>query len=170
MSLLPIKTKVKGPAPVGKEGEDDIIDEAIRFFRANVLFASFEIKGGADRLLVYLTLFLNQCIVRLAAKAKNKKEGEKIMFDISKETFPLPGEDGWKLGGHFPSAKTRAEAEDARNYLKQVREEAATRILNRVFDDQGNPNKHWMAFSKRKFMVCFHFLHFFLLFLLLNLF
>ena len=29
---------------------DDIVDEAIAFFRANVLFKSFEPKGGADLL------------------------------------------------------------------------------------------------------------------------
>ncbi len=40
--------------------EIDVVDEAIDFFRANVLFKSFEIKGGADRVLVYLTLFIQQ--------------------------------------------------------------------------------------------------------------
>jgi actin related protein 2/3 complex subunit 3 len=46
--------------------EDDIIDEALRFFKANVFFNTFEMKGNADRLLVFLTLFTHQCIIRLS--------------------------------------------------------------------------------------------------------
>jgi len=38
-----------------EEGED-IIDEAISFYRANVLFRNYEIHGGADRIILYLTL------------------------------------------------------------------------------------------------------------------
>ena len=39
---------------------DDIIDEALTYFRANVLFKSFEPKGGADMLIIYLTLFIHK--------------------------------------------------------------------------------------------------------------
>jgi len=40
--------------------DDDVVDEAIRLFRANVLFRNFEVQGGGDRILVYLTLFIHQ--------------------------------------------------------------------------------------------------------------
>jgi hypothetical protein len=40
--------------------EEDIVEESIRLFRANVLFRNFEVKGGADRVLIYLTLFIHQ--------------------------------------------------------------------------------------------------------------
>ena len=30
MSVLPLKTKFRGPAPRGVEGEDDVIDEALK--------------------------------------------------------------------------------------------------------------------------------------------
>ena len=53
---------------------DDIVDEAIAFFRANVLFKSFEPKGGADLLLIYLTLFCHKVITECARKS-NKKAG-----------------------------------------------------------------------------------------------
>jgi hypothetical protein len=36
------------------------VDEAIRLFRANVMFRNFEVLGGGDRVLVYLTLFIHQ--------------------------------------------------------------------------------------------------------------
>ena len=40
--------------------EADIVDEAIDYFRANVLFRSFEMEGAADRVLAYLTLYIQQ--------------------------------------------------------------------------------------------------------------
>jgi hypothetical protein len=51
---------VRGPAPVQQADGKDIIDEAINFFRANVMFKNFEMKGPADRTLCYLTLFIHQ--------------------------------------------------------------------------------------------------------------
>jgi actin related protein 2/3 complex subunit 3 len=152
MSLLPIKSKIKGAAPPAPDGADDVIDEAIGLFRANVLFASFDIQGGADRLLVYLTLYIQQCLCRLDAKGKNKAEGSKLMIELARESFPLPGETGWPLGGHFPTPKARAESDQARNYLKHIREELGTRLVESVYNADGTPNKFWMAFSKKKFM------------------
>lgn len=37
----------------------DIIDEAICYFRVNVLFKNFEIKGPGDKVLVYLFVLLS---------------------------------------------------------------------------------------------------------------
>ena len=39
--------------------EVDIVDEALALFRANVLFRNFEVHGSADRVLIYLTLFIH---------------------------------------------------------------------------------------------------------------
>ena len=152
MTLLPIKSKIKGIAPSAPDDADDIIDEAISTFRANVLFAAFDIQGGADRLLVYLTLYIQLCLCRLDAKAKTKTDAAKLMIEVARETFPLPGEAGWPLGGHFPAPKARAEADQVRNYLKHVREELGTRLVENVYHADGTPNKFWMAFSKKKFM------------------
>lgn len=44
----------------------DVIDETLKFFKANVFFSSFEMKGDADRLLVYLTLYAHQCVIRMS--------------------------------------------------------------------------------------------------------
>jgi len=152
MTLLPFKSKIKGPAPPAADGADDIIDEAIMLFRANVLFASFDVEGPADRVLVYATLYISQCLTRLDAKGKNKAEGLKIMTELARESFALPGESGWMLGGHFPTPKSRAEADQARAYLKHFREELGTRLVECVYNADGSPNKFWMAYSKRKFM------------------
>ncbi len=59
--------------PLFIDKDDDIVDEAIRLFRANVLFRNFEVQGGGDRILVYLTLFIHQ--VRRTTFAKKLRGG-----------------------------------------------------------------------------------------------
>ena len=44
-------------SPAGDEV--DVVDEALALFRANVLFRNFEVHGSADRVLIYLTLFIH---------------------------------------------------------------------------------------------------------------
>lgn len=67
----------------------------------------------------------------------------------------VPGEQGWPLGGHILSAKGRDEEERVRNYMKQLREECCTRMLEIFYkESQEVPNKHWMAYSKRKYVSC----------------
>lgn len=60
--MLPLKTRLRGPAPCldPASAEEDQIDEAIKLFRANVLFRNFEVLGAADRTLIYLTLSIHQ--------------------------------------------------------------------------------------------------------------
>jgi actin related protein 2/3 complex subunit 3 len=73
--LLPIKTKSRGIAPPAVDEADDIIDETINTFRANTFFKNFDIKGGADRILIYLTLFIQECLLKLSAKNPTSIEG-----------------------------------------------------------------------------------------------
>ena len=47
-----------GPALKADFETDDIVDEAINYFRANIMFKYFEVKGGADKVLIYLTVFI----------------------------------------------------------------------------------------------------------------
>lgn len=90
MALLPLKTKVRGPAPTMSvtatpsagtmtlcvlvynvsylpDGatNDDIIDEALFLFRPNCFFKNYEIQGPADRTLIYLQLFLGECLAKV---------------------------------------------------------------------------------------------------------
>ncbi len=64
-AICPLKTEVKGPAVLSPADEDDIIDEVLNYFRANVFFRNFEIKGAADRTLIYLTLHVVQVLVKM---------------------------------------------------------------------------------------------------------
>ena len=63
-ALLPLRTKSRGPAPI-TDDEEDIVDEAIKYFRPNSLFRNFEVKTGADRTLIFLTLCVQQVSRRL---------------------------------------------------------------------------------------------------------
>lgn len=88
MALLPLKTTFKGPAPrLGNylsahkgvsnpcvieepSPDDDIVDEALKYFKPNVFFREFEIKGAADRTLMYLLLYITECLKRLQKVAR----------------------------------------------------------------------------------------------------
>ncbi|KAJ3345528.1 Actin- protein 2/3 complex subunit 3 [Kappamyces sp. JEL0680] len=57
---------------------DDIVDEAIGLYRANTFFRNFDIKGGADRLLIYLTLYIQECLLKLQQKMPSQLEGGSV--------------------------------------------------------------------------------------------
>ena len=38
----------------------DVVDEALKFFKANVLFRNFEVTCPSDKTLIYLTLFISE--------------------------------------------------------------------------------------------------------------
>jgi len=151
LAILPIKTNARGPAPPANADQEDIVDEIIDFFRANVLFNSFEIKGPADRVLVYGTLFLHKCLVEVE-KARDKQSGLRSLTELGTTTnFSIPGDSSFPLTGMFPSPGGRTEVDTVRLYFKQLRGAIATRLADRIFDGDMK-NKWWMMFSKRKFM------------------
>ncbi|RHZ82247.1 hypothetical protein Glove_110g113 [Diversispora epigaea] len=150
MALLPIKTKFRGPAPSAPSDTDDIIDEALDLFRANCLFRNFEIKGNADRVLIYLILFISDGLNRLV-KNPSQKEAMKNLNTKALDNFALPGEPGFPLNALYSAPSNRSDADLLRQYLTQLRQELANRLVERVYVD-GKPSKWWMCFQKRKFM------------------
>ena len=54
----------------------------------------------------------------------------------------------------YEPPRDRQDAEHLRQYLSQVRQELATRLLARVYEEggDGKPSKWWMSFQKRRFM------------------
>jgi actin related protein 2/3 complex, subunit 3 len=109
--------------------QEDIIDETLHYFRANVLFRNFEVKGSADRTMIYLTLFACQLLVR-AEKIEDKNAGifnQATPFILNKDDdmswlavrefrnlavkpFAIPGDATWALGGLFSMPQSKAEA------------------------------------------------------------
>ncbi|KAL6066882.1 subunit of the Arp2/3 complex, variant 3 [Balamuthia mandrillaris] len=109
MALLPIKSQYKGPAPKATDpSQPDIIDEALDFFKANVLFRNYEVKGPADRVLVYLTLYISECLVKIGVTSKG--EAEKLLFQNAISNFAVPGDRNFTLAGFVQNPKARQEA------------------------------------------------------------
>ncbi|CAI5486136.1 unnamed protein product [Closterium sp. Naga37s-1] len=148
---LPKPTSPFPPPPVTHSEETDIVDEAITLFRANVLFRRFDIRGPADKLLVYLTLYINMALKRIDS-CPSEAEGIRLLINLGLEPFPIPGDPGFPLAGLFATPTSRLEAETLRTYLQSVREETSNRLLQLVYLPDGSPNKWWLSFSKRKFM------------------
>ncbi|ESO84651.1 hypothetical protein LOTGIDRAFT_196504 [Lottia gigantea] len=150
MGLLPIKTQYKGPAAKEVNGSD-IIDEAIGFFKANIFFRNYEIKSEADRTLIYVTLYITECLKKLQ-RCSSRSQAEKEMYTLGITNFPIPGEGGFPLNAMY-SKPSRQEDETMRAYLQQLRQETGLRMIDRVFDQQSDkPSKWWLCFAKRKFM------------------
>jgi actin related protein 2/3 complex subunit 3 len=135
--------------PRHSAAEDDIIDETLYFFKPNVLFKHFEVKGGADRVLIYLTLYITQCLQKLE-KCPTQVDGVKALTAMAHETFRIPGDPGFALGSFFPAPENAQEADLCRAYLKQVREELGRRLVAKVYGEDGQPSKFWLVFAKRK--------------------
>ncbi|KAK9128934.1 hypothetical protein Syun_017731 [Stephania yunnanensis] len=157
MSSASLENPYQRPCPISNQDSADIVDEAITFFRANVFFRNFDIKSSADKLLIYLTFYINVALKRLEG-CRTLAGGTKAIINLGLENVPIPGEAGFPFAGLFslPQSKKEAvctvDAELFRNYLKQIREETSGRLLSVAYRPNGTPNKWWLAFAKRKFM------------------
>jgi actin related protein 2/3 complex subunit 3 len=151
MALLPLNTKFKGPSPPGNGGLD-IIDEALQYFKANVFFKTFEIKSEADRVLIYITLYITECLKKLQ-KCTSREVSKKELQTLAIANFDLPGEPRFPLNAMYQKPSNKAEADSMRSYLTQIRQETGQRLIEKAFDPTTDkPSKWWMCFVKRKFM------------------
>ena len=138
MAVLPIKTKFRGPAPLGMHAllsilnictqlswcpadytQADIIDETLDLFRANSLFRNFEIKGPADRLLIVLILFVSDCLAKIgsARTVPNQLEANKTLNTLAVDNFPIPGDANFPLNAHYAPPASRADAGATSTFL-----------------------------------------------------
>ncbi|EGP85210.1 unnamed protein product [Zymoseptoria tritici ST99CH_1E4] len=165
-ALLPLRTRTRGPAQqlpaltssteldIDPSNESyDPLDEVLSLFRANTFFRNFEIKGPADRVLIYGILYVTEALNKIRPNM-GRKEAEKAVMSSALDTnFAVPGDAGFPLNQMFEAPRDRNEAEVLRQYVMQMRQELAARLLNRVYaDGTGVPSKWWLSFSKRKFM------------------
>ncbi|OCF77096.1 arp2/3 complex 21 kDa subunit [Kwoniella mangroviensis CBS 8886] len=179
MALLPINTKIRGPAPLAADSsQPDIIEESLDLFRANCLFRNFEIKGKSfilptDRLMIYLILFISECLTKLAPSpgkpSPGYQEALKLLQTQAVDTFALPGDAGFPLNSLYHPPASRVDADALRSYLTQTRQELAIRLVDRLYPHEqvlgsdgqptgqvggraNKPSKWWMSFQKRRFM------------------
>ena len=103
-ALLPLRTKTRGPAqqlaqlPPGTSDLDldpsnesyDPLDEILSLFRANTFFRNFEIKGPADRVLIYGILYTTSILTQIKP-TMSRREAEKAVMNVALETnFAIP--------------------------------------------------------------------------------
>ncbi|KAI9810931.1 MAG: subunit of the Arp2/3 complex [Phylliscum demangeonii] len=164
-ALLPLRTRTRGPAytlpalaagtsdaDVDPESESyDALDDILVLFRANTFFRNFEIRGPADRLLIYGILFVSECLAKIKP-TMSAREAEKAVMNAAMESFAIPGDAGFPLNQSFEAPADKNDAETLRQYISQVRQELATRLLGRVYAGGNTPSKWWLSFTKRKFM------------------
>jgi actin related protein 2/3 complex subunit 3 len=150
-AILPLRTRTRGPAQqlsalpsdvseldVDPSSESyDPLDEVLSLFRANTFFRNFEIKGPAD----------SEALSKIKP-GMTRREAEKSVFNVSLDTnFAIPGDAGFPLNQAYEAPRDRNEAEVLRQYIMQMRQELAARLLNRVYaDPSGQPSKvcqHW---------------------------
>lgn len=154
--ILPLRESIRGPAPnldpptTDGAVQEDIVDEVLRLFRANVLFKSFEVHNAADRLLVYLTLYTSLCLnsashttstpttlhhwshVELAENKPDRSGADRALSKLAHEGCALPGEPGFPLGGLMtPPENAHETGWDAAiaYYLGQNHEQLACMFL-----------------------------------------
>lgn len=98
--ILPLRTRTRGPAytlpalppntadiDVAPDSESyDCVDEILSLFRANVLFRNFEINGPADRMLIYGTLFVSECLGKVKP-TMTARDAEKVSCPFTFMTF-----------------------------------------------------------------------------------
>ena len=166
--LFPLRTKVRGPvyplpfpdpplpaheSPDPDSESYDILDEVLSLFRANSFFRNFEIQGPADRLLIYGIWFVSDCLTKIKPGA-SLRDATKDVNNLALDTqFAIPGDPGWPLNQMYEPPRDRQDGEILRQYMSQVRQELAARLLARVYDGEDDkPSKWWLSFTKRKFM------------------
>ena len=162
--LLPLKvtrkvcghttTTTRGCVPT-PPGDSDIVDEALDLFKANIFFSTYEVKGKADRILIYCTLYVILCLKKLA-RCPNSAKAVQDMYALALQRFALPGESDFPLNAFYEKPKDN-EKEELRKYFTQLRLEVGYRLVERVFDPNMNggddkPSKWWVCLSKRKFL------------------
>ncbi|KAI9503065.1 subunit of the Arp2/3 complex [Coemansia spiralis] len=152
--LVPIATKIRGPAPYNPSLTYDAIDEALELFRPNSFFKNFEIKGNDDRLLIYLILFISQCLNKLRTTT-TQAEATKQLYSLAVTNVVIPADPQFPLHSMYPQVD-RMEGEQLRQYLQQVRQELVQRLVPIVYTADGQssqaPSKWWLSFQKRHFM------------------
>jgi len=147
----------RGPAPVPADpAQMDIVDQTLDFFKANILFSSYEIKAKSDLVLVYCTLYVVLCLKRLA-KLSDEVEAKREMYVLAVDNFALPGDSHFPLNAFFSKAKTESQKEELRRYLTQLGLETGFRLAERVFNEKwvsvgSVPAKWWTCFAKKKFL------------------
>jgi actin related protein 2/3 complex subunit 3 len=72
----------------------------------------------------------------------SRREAEKAVMNVALDTnFAIPGDATFPLNQAFEPPRDRNEAELLRQYIMQMRQELAVRLVSRVYADGDAPSK-----------------------------
>lgn len=112
-----------------------------------------QIKGPADRTLIYLIFYITECLRKLQ-KSPNKIAGQKDLAALAlSHQLPIPGENGFPLNSMYKAPQSKPDEDELRAYLQQARQELGARLCDLAFPEpQERPSKWWLCFARRRFM------------------
>ena len=154
--LLPLKGDDKSGAAPRFQGEgQDIVDEAIEQFRAQIMFTTFKPQGPADKIIVFLTSFIQKVLEQWS---KHQKNPDKVL-QIGKELVEWDIETNSpdfimnKLG-QMHKAKNGGEEAKMKKYLKLCKQETFSRLHARLTNDKTGDmdRKFWLVFGKKPYL------------------
>jgi actin related protein 2/3 complex subunit 3 len=156
--LLPLATGscTDGPCTVLRSSPDfkDIVAEAIELFRFIILMKNrFDIRSSADKVLVYLILWIQRLLqIACTHAACSKEELAAVLLKAAKEPS-VPGDDNFPLNMFFLAPVSAKEKLLCSRYLEQLRLETARRLATRIWDDQSmRASKWWTQFAEVNWM------------------
>lgn len=89
----------------------DIIDEALDFWRANVLYRIYQHKGGADLILCYLTAYIGELLRFCHKSCPTLNDAKKNILQVSHmQNYAIPGDKNFCLPGFFSAPASKQEA------------------------------------------------------------
>lgn len=133
----------------------DILDEVLYYFKARMMLKTFPMEGPADRLSLYLTLYLQQCIRRVSKQEApfSATQCRNLLQMMAMERPIAPGDHGYPFNAVYSRGPDDDKNSDAfHDYLKQLRLELSYRLTERLYafpEADGGPNKFWMTFARK---------------------
>ncbi|OIR57010.1 MAG: ARP2/3 complex 21 kDa subunit [Amphiamblys sp. WSBS2006] len=120
-----------------------LVEEALRLFKPNSFYPSFEMRGDGDIVLVYLHSFIQECLKALDG-TMGRRAAEEALAPKAAEALRAGSE-----GLHSVCKKGEVTGE-LRKHLYGLRVLAVEELLKRVYRDSDTPDKWWLVFQKRK--------------------
>ena len=158
---------VGGPAPAMPADPDeetgevpqDILDEVMYCFKARMMMASFPMDGPGDRISLYLTLYIQQALKRLAPAMQEsvaEKDAMQLLTELAKERIVGVGDAAFPFNAMYPSTIPADEKAEWNQYVLQLRLELAARIHAAVYafphGKDKRANKYWLVFGRQLFL------------------
>lgn len=74
-------------------------------------------------------------------KSQSKNQALKDLDTLANSRFDIPGDAGFPLNGVYLKPNSVKEAEDMRNFIKQLRLETGLRVCAKVYENNEKPSK-----------------------------